>query len=129
MAFIASSSVEQDKAIVWPVPPSRATLAWRDLVDGSRKPWMWNALAFQDIRLRYRGSLLGPFWLTISTLVMVVAMGVIYPLLFHQEPSTYLPFLTVGLIVWQLMNGMITEGCDTFLREAAVIQQVPIPFS
>ena len=90
---------------------------------------MWSALAVQDIKLRYRGSMLGPFWLTISTLVMVVAMGVIYAQLFHQEPSTYLPFLTVGLIVWQLLNGMIIEGCDTFLREAAVIQQVPIPFS
>ena len=45
---------------------------------------MWSALAFQDIRLRYRGSMLGPFWLTISTLVMVVAMGVIYAQLFNQ---------------------------------------------
>jgi ABC-type polysaccharide/polyol phosphate export permease len=60
---------------------------------------------------------------------MVVAMGVIYAQLFHQEIASYLPFLTVGLIVWQLLNGMIAEGCDTFLREAAVIQQVPIPFS
>ena len=36
------------------------------------------ALAFQDIKLRYRGSVLGPFWLTISTVVMVASMGVIY---------------------------------------------------
>src|SRR5258708_31822651 len=50
-------------------------------------------------------------------------------MLFDQEHSSSLPFLTVGLIVWQLLNGMIIEGCDTFLREAAVIQQVPIPFS
>src|SRR4029077_14521006 len=98
--------------------PSRATLAWRDLADGFVRVWMWSALALQDIRLRYRGSMLGPFWLTISTLVMVLARDVTYAQLFHQEPSTYLPFLTVGLIVWQLLNGMITEACDTFLREA-----------
>jgi ABC-2 type transport system permease protein/lipopolysaccharide transport system permease protein len=40
---------------------------------------MWTALAMQDIKMRYRGSILGPFWLTISTLVMVVAIGGIYP--------------------------------------------------
>jgi ABC-type polysaccharide/polyol phosphate export permease len=130
MAFIASSSAEQDDATTfWPAPASRMSLAWRDLLDGSRKPWMWNALALQDIRLRYRGSLLGPFWLTISTLVMVVAMGVIYPLLFHMEVRSYVPYLAVGLIVWQLLSSLINEGCDTFLREQSVIQQVPVPFS
>lgn len=129
MVSVASTEVEPANLADWPPPPGRATLAWRDLADGFARVWMWSALALQDIRLRYRGSMLGPFWLTISTLVMVVGMGVIYAQLFHQEPSTYLPFLTVGLIVWQLLNGMILEGCDTFLREAAVIQQVPIPFS
>jgi ABC-2 type transport system permease protein/lipopolysaccharide transport system permease protein len=83
----------------------------------------------QDIRLRYRGSVLGPFWLTISTLVMVVAMGVIYSQLFRMEIRTYLPFLTLGLIAWQLLSATITEGCEIFLRETSVIQQVPIPFS
>src|SRR6267378_3466202 len=120
MVSVASTQLEPLNAADWPAPPGRAALAWRDLADGFSRVWMWSALAVQDIKLRYRGSMLGPFWLTISTLVMVVAMGVIYAQLFHQEPSTYLPFLTVGMIV---------EGCDTFLREAAVIQQVPIPFS
>lgn len=90
---------------------------------------MWTALALQDIRLRYRGSVLGPFWLTISTLMMVVAMGSIYAHLFHAETHSYLPYLSLGLIVWQLISSMITDGCQTFLGSDAVIQQVPIPFS
>ena len=129
MVSVASAEVEPENATEWPVPPGRAALAWRDLTDGLGRVWMWSALAFQDIKLRYRGSMLGPFWLTISTLIMVVAMGAIYAQLLNQMPASYLPFLTVGLIVWQLLSGMITEGCDTFLREAATIQQVPIPFS
>lgn len=90
---------------------------------------MWGALALQDMKLRYRGSMLGPFWLTISTLITVLAMGVIYPLLFHMDASSYVLYLGTGLIVWQLLSGMINEGCETFLREESVIQQVPIPFS
>ena len=90
---------------------------------------MWSALALQDIRLRYRGSVLGPFWLTISTLTMVVAMGVIYGRLFHVGVAAYLPYLSVGLIIWQTLSSTITEGCDTFLHEQSVIQQVPVPFS
>lgn len=129
MVSVAISEAEQNSAAEWPPPPSRSSLAWRDLADGFRKSWMWGALALQDIRLRYRGSMLGPFWLTISTLVMVVAMGAIYGRLFHVDIATYLPYLCLGLIVWQNFSSTITEGCETFLREQSVIQQVPIPFS
>ena len=112
-----------------PAAPSRIAIAWRDLADGAAKSWMWTALAFQDIRLRYRGSVLGPFWLTISTLVMASAMGLIYSRLFDMNIRTYLPYLITGLVVWQFISGMVLEGCETFLRAQGVIQQVPIPFS
>ena len=90
---------------------------------------MWGALAVQDIKLRYRGSLLGPFWLTLSTAIMVVAMGVIYPYLFHMAARRYVPYLAIGLIVWQALSSIANEGCTTFLSEESVIQQVPVPFS
>ncbi len=129
MVSVAIGEDENDRAEEWPTPPSRTALAWRDLADGFGRSWLWGALALQDIKLRYRGSMLGPFWLTISTLVMVVAMGAIYGRLFHVDIATYLPYLCLGLIVWQNFSSTITEGCETFLREQSVIQQVPIPFS
>jgi ABC-2 type transport system permease protein/lipopolysaccharide transport system permease protein len=129
MVSVASSGLEQDGGKEWPPLPSRAALAWRDLADGWHKHWMWSALALQDIKLRYRGSMLGPFWVTISTFVMVGAMGVIYSQLFHVNVRVYIPYLTIGLIIWQLLSSIITEGCEIFLQTASVIQQVPIPFS
>ena len=129
MVSVATSDLEREGAAPWPAPPSRALLAWRDLAEGWRRRWMWVPLALQDIKLRYRGSMLGPFWLTLSTLIMVVAMGLIYPRLFHVDPRTYIPYLALGLIVWGLLSSLATEGCDTFLREESVIQQVPVPFS
>ena len=129
MVSVAISEVKPDGAAEWTPLPSRAALAWRDLVDGFERSWMWSALALQDIKLRYRGSVLGPFWLTISTLVMVAAMGFIYGRLFRIDTANYLPYLALGLIVWGTFSGIITEGCETFLREQSVIQQVPIPFS
>lgn len=122
---VTQADIEED----WPAPPANTAAAGRDLILGLSKSWMWTALAMQDIRLRYRGSLLGPFWLTISTVVMIVAMGLIYAKLFHQDVASYLPFLMVGLIVWQFISVMISEGCTTFLTVATVIQQVPLPFS
>src|SRR5882757_2766909 len=108
---------------------SPSAAAWDDLVEGMSKSWMWWAMAMQDIRMRYRGSLLGPFWLTISMVIMIAAMGLIYSRLFNMEISRYLPFLTVGLVIWNFVSTVIIEGCQTFLSAQNVITQVRMPFS
>jgi ABC-type polysaccharide/polyol phosphate export permease len=100
-----------------------------DLLEGTSSGWIWSAMAIQDIKLRYRGSVLGPFWLSLSTVVMVAAMGVIYARLFRIEPSHYLLFLTIGLLLWQFISSSITDGCQTFLSAQEIIHQVPLPFS
>jgi hypothetical protein len=69
MSNMASANMITDL----PAPVSRTAAAWADLVEGSCKSWMWSAMAMQDIKLRYRGSVLGPFWLTISMVIMVTA--------------------------------------------------------
>jgi homopolymeric O-antigen transport system permease protein len=93
------------------------------------KSWMWSAMAMQDIKMRYRGSLLGPFWLTISMVIMIAAMGLIYARLFNIEIKHYLPFLTIGLVIWNFVSTVIIEGCQTFLSAQSIIAQVRMPFS
>ena len=108
---------------------SRVRDAWLDLAAGASQSWMWTALAIQDIKLRYRGSVLGPIWLTLSTLVTVAAIGLIYSRLFDMNAAQYLPYLTVGLIVWQFISALLMEGCQTFITVESVIQESPIPLS
>jgi ABC-type polysaccharide/polyol phosphate export permease len=109
--------------------PARCRQATRDLADGFGKFWLWGELAKQDTRMRYRGSILGPLWLTITTAVWIGAMGFLYAKLFNSPPSTYLPFLSIGLVVWQFLATIINEGCGTFTAATGVIQQVPMPYS
>jgi len=118
-----------DMTVDLPRRASRAAAAWADLIEGMSKSWMWSAMAMQDIRMRYRGSMLGPFWLTISMVIMIAAMGLIYSRLFNMEITRYLPFLTVGLVIWNFVSTVITEGCQTFLSAQNVITQVRMPFS
>lgn len=90
---------------------------------------MWIGLAIQDVKLRYRGSVLGPFWVTMNTLVMVAGMSFVYSHLFNMQRATYLPYLTIGLIIWQFIASTINDSCDTFIKAEGTIKQVPIPFS
>jgi ABC-2 type transport system permease protein/lipopolysaccharide transport system permease protein len=112
-----------------PQRSGRASAAIVDLVDGLHQSWLWTTLAHQDLKLRYRGSILGPFWQTITTAVMIGAMGFIYAELFHTPLEDYLPLLAAGLVFWQFTSGMITEGCTTFYSVQGIIQQVRLPLS
>jgi len=103
--------------------------AWRDLVDGFGRRELWLHLGWQDIKQRYRRSVLGPFWITIATGVTAVAMGGLYSKLFKLELSVHLPYVTLGLIIWNLINASILEGADVFIANEGLIKQLPTPLS
>ena len=103
--------------------------AWRDLVDGFARRELWAHLGWQDIKQRYRRSVLGPFWITIATGVTAIAMGGLYSKLFHLELSEHLPYVTLGLIIWNLINAAIIEGADVFVHNEGLIKQLPTPLS
>jgi len=105
----------------------RFRLAAADLRDGVRLWRLVWALALADIRLRYRGSVLGPFWLTLSTAVMIGSMAFLYAGLFHTDVHTYLPYLTVSLILWGYLSAMITEGSMCFISADATIRGMRMP--
>ena len=97
--------------------------AWGDLVDGFGKRELWLHLGWQDIKQRYRRSVLGPFWITIATGTTAVAMGGLYSVLFKLELSEHLPYVTLGLIIWNLINASILEGAEVFIANEGLIKQ------
>ena len=106
----------------------RNSMAWADVAGGMRLWRLALTLGWLDIKLKYRGSLLGPFWLTISTGIMVAAMGGLYSILFHMDLSTYLPFLALSLVLWNAMGGLVAEACTTFTQAEGTIRSVRMPF-
>lgn len=112
-------------------------LSWRtrqvhaaaDLIQGARLWRLALTLGWFDIRLRYRGSVLGPFWLTLSTAVMVAALGVLYSALFKMELHEYLPYLALSLVLWNTLGGLVGEACTCFLSAEGMIRAMRMPFT
>lgn len=126
----APDSSPESKAAL-PLPPalSQTKLAALDILEGARAWRLWGLLGWQDIRQRYRRSKIGPFWVTLSMGVLIAGMGFLYADLFHTDVRTYLPFLTVGLIVWGLIGTLVTENCSSFIDGEGIIKQVRLPLS
>src|SRR6266850_1136109 len=85
---------------------SQASLAVDDFWRALRHPELWVLLGWQDIKQRYRRSMLGPLWLTISTAVMVIALGYVYAAIFRQSLNDYFPYLAAGLVIWSFISGL-----------------------
>ncbi len=86
---------------------------------------IWVHLGFQDIKNRYKRSLVGPLWIAISLAVMVVGMSFLFGRLFSQQGGRYVVYLTIGMMVWSLISSSITDGGYAFLGAESYIRQIP----
>jgi ABC-type polysaccharide/polyol phosphate export permease len=86
-------------------------------------------LGLQDIDLRYRRSLLGPFWISASLVATVLALAFVFAEVFHEEFVDYVVFLGAGLLAWQLILAMTTEACGSITEHTAYLQNVRMPLS
>ena len=102
----------------------QATL--KDLLDGLSMYHLWGRLGWNDILQRYRRSLLGPLWLTISMAVLIGALGLLYAKLFKVDAAEYIPFLAIGFVLWQLISGILLDGCNVFVQSEGIIKQIKL---
>lgn len=100
--------------------------AWQDLVQSFKESRIWAALAMNDIRGRYRGSLLGPFWITLTTAAFVGGIGLLYAGIMRVPLEQYLPYLTTGVVIWNMIASGITESGDTFPIASGILKQTSI---
>ncbi len=106
---------------------SASSSAISDIAGGLKRITLVGMLGWRDVRQRYKRSLLGPFWLTISKGIMIATIGMVFGQLFGAALTDYLPFLSIGMIVWGFMSSVITEGCFGFISAEDVIKQLPLP--
>ncbi len=92
----------------------------------SHEQWLY--MAVQDIKLRYRRSMIGPWWVTISTGVMVMMLGFLWSHIFGSNLENYLPFFAIGFVVWGWMSSQILDAAGGFFQFQGMIKQIRLPF-
>lgn len=111
----------------------KAVPQWRmavnDLMDGLQAHRVWMMLARMDIRQRYRRSVIGPFWITITMVIWIVAIGPLYSVLLGTSPSVFIPYLAMGIITWGLVSGVLLEGSAAFVSAENLVRAVKLPYT
>src|SRR3990167_6119768 len=66
---------------------------------------IWFYLANNEVQQRYRRSALGPWWITLTMLIFILAMGAVFSRIFKTDLASYVPFFTAGYLFWMLISG------------------------
>lgn len=98
-----------------------------DFAGSFRAARIWQVLAWNDVLARYRGSLIGPFWITLTQGAFILGIGLLYSQLFKVSTGDYIPLLANGVILWTLFSSIILDGCDTFISSGTIIKQTALP--
>lgn len=85
---------------------------------------LWSFLAWQDIKIKYRRSKIGPFWITLSMAIFCGALGVVYSQLFRTELSELLPFLSIGFVTWSFIASCLGEMPNLFIENSSYIKEM-----
>lgn len=89
--------------------------------------YFWFSLVQNDIRSRYRRSILGVGWSLLRPLCMTAILCVVFGTLFKRDITYYAPFVLVGIMTWQFIAESLTAGCHCFANGSAYIRQQKIP--
>lgn len=104
-------------------------MAIDDLWIGLKRTDLWWATSLHETRQRFRRSLIGPLWMTLSMGIFIGALGYVMTQLFGQDPSWFLPYLATGIIFWTLLTSIVNEAGTAFVSQEKYIRNVPMPLS
>jgi ABC-2 type transport system permease protein len=124
-----STLIAVAETAIKPFSLSRILAALRDLFEGSKQSELWLTLGWHDIRQRYRRSVGGPFWITISMAMMIGGLGYLSKGILNQRGEDALPYIAAGIIVFYFISSLINEGCNVFIETSRSILQIRAPFS
>ena len=99
---------------------------WRDL-------WHYRDLlvflAWRDIAVRYRQTLVGVAWALLQPALTMILFTVVFGRIAHLDPggAPYPLLVLAGLIPWQLFSTALTGSGDSLVANAGLISKVYFP--
>lgn len=101
--------------------------AFSDIRGGVRLRHLWIALASEDITDQHRRTRLGPAWVLVNYLIYI---GTFY-VIFGENPGipNFTVYMALGMLVFQFVTEIITQGTSLYIREESFIAGTPLPLS
>lgn len=84
-------------------------------------------LVVRDLKVRYKGSVLGFLWSMASPLLMMLVFYFLFRVLWRQSVPNFHVFVLVAVLAWNWFNLSVTAGVRCIVANASLINKVYFP--
>ncbi len=111
--------------------PARVVAARVPLRQRLRELWASRELFFflvrKDLKVKYKGSVLGVAWSMLNPAVMLGVYYVVFAKFMHSPIPGFALYLFCGLIVWNLFQLALLGSSSVIVANAAIVKKVSFP--
>lgn len=84
-------------------------------------------LVHKELKLRYRGTMLGVLWSLANPLVFALVLHVAFKRIFRVDIDNYAVFILSALFPWQWFTNSMGAGSTVFILNSALIKKLRFP--
>jgi ABC-type polysaccharide/polyol phosphate export permease len=100
-----------------------------DIREGLRSRRSWSYLAVENVKNRYRRTVLGPWWLTLQMVILIVGISIVFGQLLNTDLSSFVPYVGLGYIAFSLLSGLTSTGAVVFIAGSSTLKSTRQPLS
>src|SRR5437588_2730972 len=92
--------------------------------------YFWMSLVKNDLRTRYRRSILGMGWSLLNPIAMTIVLTLVFTTIIpNNDPKKYALDVLAGLACWNYIRNVTLLGCQCLFQGESYIRQYPAPMA
>jgi lipopolysaccharide transport system permease protein len=111
------------------IKTAEISFAINDILSGFANSRAWTSLAWDDLAARYRRTVLGPFWITISHALIIGGLAFWSSNVLKQDMASQLVYIAAGLTVWNIIASALSDASNLFIRASGLMTSYDLPTS
>jgi ABC-type polysaccharide/polyol phosphate export permease len=100
-----------------------------DIREGLRRWRSWSYLSVENVKNRYRRTVLGPWWLTLQMVIFIVGMSIVFGQLLNNDLRRFLPYVGLGFMAFSLLSGLTSTAAVVFIAGSSTLKSTRQPLS
>jgi ABC-2 type transport system permease protein len=84
-------------------------------------------LTRNELRLRYKNSVLGFLWSLLNPLLYLIVFSLVFQEILRAQIPQFAIFLLSGLLVWNFFSASLSGGANSVVSNASIVQKVWFP--
>ena len=85
-------------------------------------------IAYDEIKIKYRRSILGPAWISINMLITILALGLVFSNIFNVNAKNYIAYVFCGLLSWSFISSVVLDSVTLYLSSSIKNYNFPVFF-